>query len=78
MKISEKLIPAILATVIVISVFAMVATTGDYSNSGTFSPPRYTIKHAIIVNHTCTNLPPIPEMWVTTAKDNLHIAYGSI
>jgi len=76
LKISEKIISAILATVIVISVFTVAATTGDYSNPGTFSPPWRTIQHAIIINHTCTNLPQIPEAWVTAAKDNLHIAYG--
>lgn len=76
MKIRAKLISAILATVIVISVFTVAATTGDYSHPGTFSPPWRTIQHTIIINHTCTNLPPIPEAWVTAAKDNLHIAYG--
>jgi hypothetical protein len=76
MKISEKVISAILATVIVISVFAVASTTGDYSHPGTFSPPWRTIQHTIIINHTCTNLPQIPGAWVTAAKDNLHIAYG--
>ena len=123
MKISEKIISAILAAVIVISVFTVAATTSDYSNPGTFSLPWRTIQHAsetmvagdtfhikgsiapshdhndvisppsdgynkdayvyanannqpIIINHTCTNLPQIPEAWVTAAKDNLHIAYG--
>jgi parallel beta-helix repeat protein len=30
----------------------------------------------ILIDHTCTNLPVVPETWITTAKDSLHIAYG--
>jgi len=30
----------------------------------------------IIVDHTCTHLPTVPDDWVDIAKDTLHIAYG--
>jgi hypothetical protein len=30
----------------------------------------------IIINHNCTNLATIPQPWLQSAKDNLHIAYG--
>ncbi len=30
----------------------------------------------IIVDHSCTNLPTVPDEWVAIAKDSLHIAYG--
>jgi parallel beta-helix repeat protein len=121
MKKSEKIVSALLAIVLLISVFTAAATTGDYPNPGAISPPWRTIQHAgetivagdtvyingciapspdyddgpsgggydtgayepantneqsIIVNYTYTNLSQIPEVWVTAAKDNLHIAYG--
>ena len=30
---------------------------------------------AIIIDHTCTDLPQIPDYWIEQAKGNLHIAY---
>ncbi len=33
-------------------------------------------QHAIIIDHTCTNLKAVPMAWVNQAKSNLHIGYG--
>jgi|GEM_PF-1019862 len=30
----------------------------------------------IIVDHTCTDLPQVPDQWITEAKSALHICYG--
>ncbi|HUX59188.1 MAG TPA: hypothetical protein VMV77_19610 [Bacteroidales bacterium] len=30
----------------------------------------------MIIDHRCTNLETLPSEWITTAKQNLHIAYG--
>lgn len=31
---------------------------------------------AIIIDHTCTKLNRVPQTWIQTAKNSLHIAYG--
>jgi len=31
---------------------------------------------AIVVDHTCTNLPAVPAQWIDAARSSLHIAYG--
>ncbi len=65
MKKNKKIVSAILATVILISVFTVTVYEYVHANN-----------QSIIIDHTCTNLSQIPEAWITAAKDNLHIAYG--
>jgi len=67
----EKKIFAIVMALLVICgcLFLGVATA-------VAAEPAVTSKGAIIINHTCTNRSQIPELWISTAKEELHIAYG--
>jgi len=54
--------------------FALPACdSGSPTVSGTGGTPGQTKP---TINHTCTDLTRIPEQWMTTAKNDLHIAYG--
>jgi PKD repeat protein len=62
-------------------------TTGSYTVTLTANnsfgsdsanhPVTVVTPFAIIVDHNCTKLANIPSEWITTAKQTLHIAYGT-
>ena len=58
---------------------SIIATLGAVSGSTTlsvlYSEPQPKT-HSMIIDHTCTRLNSIPELWIQEAKASLHIAYG--
>ena len=47
-----------------------------YSNEASATTLPQGQDGAIIIDHTCTTLNTIPQQWITSAKSDLHIAYG--
>lgn len=61
-----------MALVVLLSACGKITKT-ESENGSTDQPPVY---NNLIIDHTCTSLNAIPGTWITTAKTNLHIAYG--
>jgi len=61
--------------IILTALAVLLASCGsdDPAGTGGSTPPR---DNAIIVDHNSTDLTRVPDQWVTSAKDNLRIAYG--
>lgn len=60
-------------TLVIAGVLMPACSSDSPSGPGTPSPGEH---NATIVDHTCTDLTDVPTQWLTTAKANLHIAYG--
>ncbi|MDD5222555.1 MAG: hypothetical protein PHE84_01075 [bacterium] len=51
-------------------------TNGNGNGNGNGNENEYNSGQTATINHNATDLSRIPAAWITTAKQNLHIAYG--
>lgn len=62
--------------VILTLMFSIVLSSCDSDSPTAAGDQNPTNDNAMVIDHNCTDLPGIPEEWITDAKNTLHIAYG--
>jgi hypothetical protein len=75
----EKMVPIVIALLLILGCLFLgiaAAAAAEPASTSKGVAPSGVRAESIIINHTCTNRSQIPEVWISAAKEHLHIAYG--